>query len=172
MSELDSQVPLDKEKSIEPTADQISEELSTHEKQPIPDATFDDFPDGGIKAWSIAIGTSLVLFCTMGMINTYGVFQAYYQTHQLANVSPSDISWIGSLQVFFLFSSALVGGPLFDRYGAKVSPSSPYTSTQFSRFYPGHSPSHRHLHLLLDDDQSLQEVLAIYARSGSFVRPR
>jgi len=48
------------------------------------------------------------------------VFQEYYQKHQLSSSTPSDISWIGSLQMFFLFSSMIVGGPLFDQYGATV----------------------------------------------------
>lgn len=51
----------------------------------------------------------------------YRVLQEYYVSHQLSDSSPSAISWIGSLQVFALFSGALLGGPLFDRYGAKVS---------------------------------------------------
>ncbi|KAF5869999.1 putative monocarboxylate permease-like protein [Botrytis fragariae] len=76
-----------------------------------------DFPDGGARAWSVAAGAAGVLFCTFGYINAFGVYQEYYQTHQLSHRSPSDISWIGSLQVFFLFSGSAVGGPLFDRYG-------------------------------------------------------
>lgn len=48
------------------------------------------------------------------------VLQEYYQTHQLRSETPSAISWIGSLQMFFLFGSALIGGPLFDMFGAKV----------------------------------------------------
>jgi MFS family permease len=51
------------------------------------------------------------------------VYQEYYQTHQLSHETPSTISWIGSLQLFFLFGGNLVGGPLFDRFGAKVWPS-------------------------------------------------
>lgn len=49
------------------------------------------------------------------------VYQEYYQSHQLQHKSPSDISWIGSMQVFFLFGSGLVGGPLFDQFGEKVN---------------------------------------------------
>ena len=48
------------------------------------------------------------------------VYQEYYQTHMLSDHSPSQIAWIGSLQVFFLFSGSLFGGPLFDRFGAKI----------------------------------------------------
>ena len=32
-----------------------------------------------------------------------GVFQAYYQTHQLKKMSPSTVSWITSLEVFMMF---------------------------------------------------------------------
>ncbi|EGE77998.1 riboflavin transporter MCH5 [Blastomyces dermatitidis ATCC 18188] len=78
------------------------------------------YPDGGARAWAVAAGTSGVLFCTFGMANAFGVLQEYYTSHQLSETSPSAISWIGSLQVFILFASALVGGPLFDQYGAKV----------------------------------------------------
>lgn len=50
----------------------------------------------------------------------YRFYQEYYQSHQLSGETPSAISWIGSLQGFFIFSGSLVGGPLFDRYGEKV----------------------------------------------------
>ncbi|GFG20113.1 MFS transporter, putative [Aspergillus udagawae] len=78
------------------------------------------FPDGGARAWMVALGAGGVLFCTFGYVNAFGVYQDYYITHQLSNYSASDIAWIGSVQTFFLFGSGLIGGPLFDRYGAKV----------------------------------------------------
>ena len=81
----------------------------------------DDFPEGGARAWAVASAAGGILFCTMGYINAFGLYQEYYESHQLHDQSPSTISWIGSLQSFFLFGGALVGGPLFDRYGAKVS---------------------------------------------------
>lgn len=31
-----------------------------------------DFPDGGGRAWAVAIGTSAILFCTFGYINSFG----------------------------------------------------------------------------------------------------
>ncbi|KAL2822619.1 major facilitator superfamily domain-containing protein [Aspergillus granulosus] len=79
-----------------------------------------DFPDGGWRAWGVALGNSGVMLCTLGYVNSWGVYQAYYQGHQLSSSTSSAISWIGSLQTFFMFSASLVGGPLFDRYGAKV----------------------------------------------------
>lgn len=68
----------------------------------------------------VAAGTAGILFCTMGYTNSFGVFQAYYMSHQLQNETPERISWIGSLQSFLIFASGAIGGPLFDRYGAKV----------------------------------------------------
>jgi hypothetical protein len=31
-----------------------------------------DFPDGGARAWSIALGSSAVLFCTLGSVSSFG----------------------------------------------------------------------------------------------------
>ena len=79
-----------------------------------------DVPDGGSRAWLVAAGTAGILFCTMGYTNSFGVFQAYYMSHQLQHETPDRIAWIGSLQNFLIFASGAIGGPLFDRYGAKV----------------------------------------------------
>ena len=39
----------------------------------------------------------------------------------LSEYSPSDIAWIGALQVFLLYLGGALSGPLSDRYGVKVS---------------------------------------------------
>lgn len=54
------------------------------------------------------------------MLKLYRVYQAYYMTHQLSDQEPSRIAWIGSLQFYLVFSAGVLGGPLFDLYGAKV----------------------------------------------------
>ncbi len=105
---IDIAVPSTKPQDVEPTVDTTPHHMN--------------YPDGGWRAWSVAYGASGVLFCTFGYANTFGVFQEYYAVHQLSDQTPSAISWIGSLQIFFLFSGNLFGGPLFDRYGAKVCP--------------------------------------------------
>lgn len=78
------------------------------------------FPDGGWEAWLVVSGAFCVMFCSFGWINCervriwkrdwftdgnkgIGVFQAYYQTHQLQSLSPSTVSWITSLEVFTMF---------------------------------------------------------------------
>lgn len=50
-----------------------------------------------------------------GIVNTFGVFQEYYQTSLLASHSASEISWIGTFQAFLLVALSLVVGPIFDR---------------------------------------------------------
>lgn len=69
-------------------------------------------PDGGAKAWTQAAMGHLVIMNTWGFINSFGVFQAYYVT--ALNRPPSDISWVGSIQVFLLFFIGTFTGRLTD----------------------------------------------------------
>jgi hypothetical protein len=77
-------------------------------------------PDGGARAWLVAAGGSSIFFACLGFSNAFGAFEEYYLTHQLSGQSPGKISWIGSLSAFLRFAAGMVGGPLFDRFGAKV----------------------------------------------------
>lgn len=54
----------------------------------------------------------LVIMNTWGFINSFGVFQTYYVT-ALAR-PPSDISWIGSVQIFLLFFIGTLTGRATD----------------------------------------------------------
>ncbi|KAH9223692.1 major facilitator superfamily domain-containing protein [Leptodontidium sp. 2 PMI_412] len=73
-------------------------------------------PDGGWSGWSQGIYSTfvvhLVMMNTWGFINSFGVFQTYYAT--ALNRPPSDISWIGSMQVFLLFFIGTFTGRLTD----------------------------------------------------------
>ncbi|KAL6365238.1 hypothetical protein LRP88_01223 [Fusarium phalaenopsidis] len=79
-----------------------------------------DFPDGGLRAWLVAIGAAGAFFCTLGYTNVFGIFQAYYMFNQMPERSADDIAWIGSIQGFLIFATGAAGGPLFDRFGAWV----------------------------------------------------
>lgn len=48
-------------------------------------------------------------------MNSFGVYQAYYESNRLSSSSPSAISWIGSIQVFIAMGSGVFVGPLYDR---------------------------------------------------------
>jgi MFS family permease len=49
------------------------------------------------------------------VVNTFGVYQTYYETDLLRGHSPSSISWIGTVQGFLLFLVGVVAGPVFDK---------------------------------------------------------
>jgi hypothetical protein len=54
----------------------------------------------------------ITLFTTFGASNSFGVFQDFYT--RSGTSSAFNISWIGSVQLFLLFSMGLVTGKLFD----------------------------------------------------------
>ncbi len=47
-------------------------------------------------------------------MNTFGVYQTYYENVLLRNQSASSISWIGSLRAFLLLGSPILWGPVID----------------------------------------------------------
>lgn len=69
-------------------------------------------PDGGVKPWSIVATCHIIGFNTWGFLNCFGVLQSFYVT--ALNLPPSDISWIGSIQAFFLFFVSAFSGRLSD----------------------------------------------------------
>ncbi|XWW99887.1 hypothetical protein V2A60_007901 [Cordyceps javanica] len=69
-------------------------------------------PDGGWVAWTQCFIGHMVIFTTWGWANSFGSFQAYYTT--LLDRSPSQVSWIGSLNVFLLFFVGTFTGRLTD----------------------------------------------------------
>ncbi|KAF8646652.1 hypothetical protein AX16_007150 [Volvariella volvacea WC 439] len=80
-----------------------------------------DFPEGSLRGWLSLAGSTLVQYCTFGYTNGYGVYQDYYVRHYLTNYSPSEIGWIGGVQIFLTFSSGLITGRLVDR-GLEIIP--------------------------------------------------
>ncbi|KAK3060051.1 hypothetical protein LTS18_009454, partial [Coniosporium uncinatum] len=69
-------------------------------------------PDGGAVAWTQALMAHLVLFNTWGYVTSYGVFQSFYVDY--LDHPPSDISWVGSVQIFLLFFIGTVSGRATD----------------------------------------------------------
>ncbi|KAL1303354.1 hypothetical protein AAFC00_006751 [Neodothiora populina] len=71
-------------------------------------------PNGGLKAWLQVLGAFFLFFNSWGIINTFGVYQTYYESGILASSSASDISWIGSIQAFLLMLVGALTGPIYD----------------------------------------------------------
>ncbi|KAL4783590.1 major facilitator superfamily domain-containing protein [Aspergillus varians] len=72
-------------------------------------------PDGGLVAWLHVAGGFMLFFNTWGMMNTFGVFQTYYESGGIFHRSSSDISWIGSIQATMLLMVGFITGPIYDR---------------------------------------------------------
>lgn len=78
------------------------------------------FPEGGVKAYSVVLGSFMGLVSTFGMLNSMGAIQAYVSLHQLSDVPTSTISWIFSIYLALLFAVGVVVGPVFDRIGGRI----------------------------------------------------
>jgi MFS family permease len=49
-------------------------------------------------------------------VNTFGVYQTFYDSSQtIFSDSPSNISWIGSIQAYLLLLVGIGTGPLYDK---------------------------------------------------------
>ncbi|KAG7109290.1 MFS-type transporter dbaD like protein [Verticillium longisporum] len=69
-------------------------------------------PDGGLWAWLSVVSGFFIIMNTWGVFISFGVFQTYYVT--ALGRSSSDISWIGSFEVFLLFFVGSIAGALTD----------------------------------------------------------
>ncbi|PHH76312.1 hypothetical protein CDD80_1654 [Ophiocordyceps camponoti-rufipedis] len=83
---------------------------------PVKESSETRLPDGGLRAWMVVAGGFLNFTVTFGILNSFGTFQAYYES-KWPNLSTSTITWIGSLCLFFL--GGIFIGPVFDRYGGQ-----------------------------------------------------
>lgn len=57
----------------------------------------------GWSGWLTILGAFFALFCSFGQLNAFGTYQSWYSGHQLSSCSLSNISWIGSLQLWTFF---------------------------------------------------------------------
>jgi MFS family permease len=58
------------------------------------------------------LATHITIFNTFGFFTSFGVYQTYYEN--TLGIAPSTISWIGSIQVFFLFGIGAFTGRATD----------------------------------------------------------
>ena len=117
-------------------SDDVSLEDEEKAEKPPPNPWTDpkSFPEGGTQAWLTVAGASACLFVSFGWVNCVGVFQNYYQTHQLKEYTASEIAWIPALQsmsslschpvllttlVFFMLFGGTFVGRIFDTSGPR-----------------------------------------------------
>ncbi|TPX07019.1 uncharacterized protein E0L32_011087 [Thyridium curvatum] len=72
-----------------------------------------------VSAVLVVVGSFCLTVATYGLMSAMGLCQVYWQEHQLSHLSPTEISWIGSV---FAFLDCLLGLPfglVFDRWGSR-----------------------------------------------------
>ena len=80
-------------------------------QRPSPD-TVNITPDVGVIAWLQVLAAHLVLINSWGYITSYGIFQQYYV--ESLGSSPSNISWVGSVEVFLIYFVGTFSGRAVD----------------------------------------------------------
>ncbi|KFY83221.1 hypothetical protein V498_08220 [Pseudogymnoascus sp. VKM F-4517 (FW-2822)] len=69
-------------------------------------------PDGGLQAWTQVLMGHLILINGWGYLTSFGLFQSYYLT--TLDVTTSEISWIGSVQIFLVYFVGAFSGRALD----------------------------------------------------------
>ncbi|SMN22460.1 similar to Saccharomyces cerevisiae YOL119C MCH4 Protein with similarity to mammalian monocarboxylate permeases [Maudiozyma saulgeensis] len=100
-------------KTIEPELITDNEDTSIFE-----DENGRTYPEGGLDAWLVVLGSFVGLIPIFGMVNSLGAIESYVSKHQLAGVAQSTISWIFSLYLVITFLSCVLTGGYFDRNGS------------------------------------------------------
>lgn len=97
--------------------------LTIHHSPPSPTTDDEDdaksYPEGGLRAWLVVLGSFSGMTASFGIMNALGTFQAYLSMHQLASYSPSSVGWIFGLYVFLGFFCGVQIGPIFDAKGPR-----------------------------------------------------
>ncbi|KAI5803335.1 major facilitator superfamily domain-containing protein [Peziza echinospora] len=78
-----------------------------------------EFPEGGLKAWSVVLGSFLFLFGGLGVMNTMGIFHSHLYENDLKNYTESAIGWIFGTHSFLAFLCGVQIGPIFDAKGPR-----------------------------------------------------
>jgi len=76
--------------------------------------------DSGWWPWLTVIGSFCLTVATYGLLSAIGLFQTYWQEHQLSAQPSSRIAWIPSVFGFLTCFFSSPAGVLFDSYGSSI----------------------------------------------------
>ena len=107
------------------------------EKDPNIAEAEDDYPDGGLQAWSVVFGSFCAMVPSMGLLNSLGILHVWTSTHQLQDYSESSIGWIYGAYGFFLFLGGAQAGKSFQLYQNTFNLNS-YTSSMIGPIFDAH----------------------------------
>lgn len=75
--------------------------------------TFEAYPEGGFRAYTVCLGAWFALLPASGILTTTGALQAYLLGHQLKDHSEAEVGWIFSVFAFLFFFGGILGGLCF-----------------------------------------------------------
>lgn len=78
------------------------------------------YPEGGLQAWLVVLGSFTAMTACFGYMNTIATFQAYLATNQLEEYNEQTVGWVFSLYVFLSFFCGVQIGPVFDAHGPRA----------------------------------------------------
>ncbi|KAL2380902.1 hypothetical protein RJZ90_004309 [Blastomyces dermatitidis] len=78
------------------------------------------YPEGGLRAWLVVVGSCFGTAVSLGMMNTVGTFHSYIGEHQLKEYDEATIGWIFSVFIFLGFFGGIQIGPVFDARGPRM----------------------------------------------------
>ena len=88
----------------------LTEEALAIPRTDAPSVTDESYPEGGLRAWLVVLGAWCAMASSTGLINTFGVFQAWLSQDKLVGSSASSIGWIFSIHAFIVYlAGAQVG---------------------------------------------------------------
>ena len=90
-------------------------QLSSQEGEVESRPTFEAFPEGGSRAYTVLFGTWCSLFAASGTLTSTGALQAYLLRHQLQGRSESEVGWIFSIFAFLFFFGGIFAGKSIHR---------------------------------------------------------
>ena len=73
---------------------------SAHQRQ---EQTDQDYPEKGLQAWLVVLGSWCAMIPAMGLLNSLGILHAWTSTHLLKDYSESSVGWIFGAYGFFLY---------------------------------------------------------------------
>lgn len=79
-----------------------------------------EFPEGGLRAYLVVLGSFFGLISGFGILNAYGVIQTYVSEHQLRDYPESTVAWVFSIFLFVTFLTSIFSGTYFDRNGVRI----------------------------------------------------
>lgn len=77
------------------------------------------YPEGGVAAWTVAVGSWCSMTAGLGIVNSTGVFEAYVSNTILSSSSANAVGWIFGIYVFVSYFCGIQIGPVFDARGPR-----------------------------------------------------